>query len=71
MYLSPEIHAQVVRDRQQALRRDAAAHRLVTRTRPCSTIAHVLRRAAVLIGVATVSAGGCGGRREPSVADAR
>jgi hypothetical protein len=71
MHFSHHAHAQIVRDRQQALLRDAAAHRLVRRTLPCSRVAHILRRAAVLLGAATVSPDGCGGRRQPRVADSR
>jgi hypothetical protein len=71
MYFSHDVHRQVVRDRQQALLRDAARHRLVRRTRPCSRIAHVLRRAAVRVGAATVSPNGCGGRRKPGLASSR
>jgi hypothetical protein len=71
MHLSPDVHAQIAHDRHQARLREAADHRLVRRTRPCSTIAHFVRRAAAFLGAATISPDGCGGRREPRVADSR
>jgi hypothetical protein len=71
MYLSPDVHAQIVRDRRQALLRDAANHRLAGRTLRCSAIAQIFRRAGVLLGAAAISPDGCGGRGKPGVAGSR
>jgi hypothetical protein len=68
MYFSHDVHAQAVRDRQQAFRRDAELHRLVTPVPRCSWVAQALRRLAARLG-ATVSSDGCGGRRRPGVAE--
>ena len=68
MLFSPDIHAQIVRDRQQALLDAAYQHRLVTRTPRCSWLAEALRRTAARLGAANVSPDGCRGRRERSVA---
>jgi hypothetical protein len=59
-----QIHAQIVRERHEALRRDADLHRLVTRTPRCSW----LRRLAVWLGAATAPREGCG-RRRPGLAE--
>jgi hypothetical protein len=64
MHLSQDAHMQAVRDRQQALRRDADAHRLVTRT-PRTPLAHRLRCAAVRLRLPVVAPEGCDGRRQP------
>jgi hypothetical protein len=69
MYVSYDVHAQAVRDRQQALRRDADLHRLVTPTPRCSWAAQALRRVAARLGAAAVSPDGCGGRPKPGVAE--
>ena len=59
MHLSLDAHAQAVRDRQQALRADADAHRLVLRTqrRP---FGHRVRCLGVRLRVPAVSRRGCG-----------
>jgi hypothetical protein len=71
MYLTPDAHAQAVRDRQQALFRDAAAHRAVTRTRSCSPVAKALWRLAARLGAVTLAPDGCRDRRKPAVAGTR
>ena len=53
------VHAQIVRERHEALRRDAELHRLVTRTPRCSW----LRRLAIRLGAAVVPREGCGSPR--------
>lgn len=61
MQFSHHAHEQAVRDRQQALRRDAAAHRLVAR-RPRRPFPHRLRCAAARLRLPAVSPEGCDGR---------
>jgi hypothetical protein len=70
MQFSLDVHAQAVRDRERALHADAAQHRLARSRERCSWPAHAVRRAAVLLGIATAKPNGCGGRRRPRVADA-
>jgi hypothetical protein len=58
MYLSYDIHAQAVRDRQQALRRDADVHRLVASRR--LPLADRLRCAAARLRLPRASREACG-----------
>jgi hypothetical protein len=65
MQLSLDVHAQAVRDRQAALRRDADEHRLVVRT-PRAPLPHRLRCLAARLRLPATPADGCGGRTSPA-----
>lgn len=63
MQLTPDVHAQIVRDRHGSFLREAADGRLVTRTRPCSTPVRAFWRTAARLGAVTLAPDGCGRRR--------
>jgi hypothetical protein len=64
MQFSLETHAQAVRDRQQALRADADAHRLVVRT-PGLRLGRRLRCLAVRLRIPVAAPCGCSRRPVP------
>jgi hypothetical protein len=62
MFLSYDTHAQAVRDRQAALRRDADVHRLATAGTTRRPLAERLRCVAARYRLAAVAPEGCDGR---------
>jgi hypothetical protein len=60
MHLNPDVHHQYALDRQQRLRDEAAAHRLVDRMPTRTRVARSLRRAADRLDAATAASGRVG-----------
>jgi hypothetical protein len=60
MHLNPDLHHQYALDRQQRLRDEAAAHRLVDRAPARTRIACFLRRTADRLDAATAACGRTG-----------